>query len=247
MKATIFKICPSARVVDLSHGVRDFDIKQGAHVLETVSYLPIGIHIAVIDPGVGTKRLGIALQTNRGDVLIGPNNGVLLPASTVLGGIKKVAELSNQEYWQQPVSPIFHGRDIFCPVAAYLANGVNFAKLGKRLDQKNLTPAPYDLGKLTGETILGEIIQINKFGNLTINIGTDLLDQTGISAGDTIQIKIGGLKLEMPFGETFGDVNEGEPIAMKDEYGKMEIALNCQNFASKYQVSFGERVEIKKI
>ncbi len=246
MKGTIIKFCPEAKIVDLSHGIADYNIKEGANILEAVEFLPVGCHICVVDPGVGTNRKGIAIATARGDFLIGPDNGVLMPAAEILGGIKKAVSLTNEKYQQTPISPIFHGRDIFSPAAAYLASGIAIDDLGKEIKPEELKPAPYDFGKVSNENVLGEVLQINKFGNLTTNIKADLLKEIGIEEGGIVSLKIGNLELEVHFKKTFGDVSEGEVIMISNEYRKLEIALNQASFAKKYQVEFGERVEISK-
>ena len=173
MHGTIIKLCPDAKVIDLMHGIPDFDLITGARALETVYDLPIGCHICVIDPGVGTERRGIIIQTTRGDYLIGPDNGVLLPATRFLNGIKKIVQITNQKYMNLPVSPIFHGRDVFAPAAAHLLKGVNIKKFGPELKEEELIKAPYDEASLKEESsnlIHATIIDVNKFCSFHLNI-----------------------------------------------------------------------------
>ena len=124
MEGVALEINPDAHVIHLMHGLPGFDISYAARTIETINYLPIGYHVCVVDPGVGTKRKPIIIQTGRGDFLVGPDNGVLLPGTRFLGGIRKIVEITNEKYMRKPVSPIFHGRDIFTPAAAYLSKGV---------------------------------------------------------------------------------------------------------------------------
>lgn len=254
MEALILDIMPEAHVVHLSHGISDFDLRSGARVMEAVNYLPIGFHICVIDPGVGTKRKPLIIQTKRGDFLIGPDNGVLIPALNILGGVIKVVKIKNPKYMILPISPIFHGRHIFAPAAAYLAKGIPIDKFGPILDFKKLVEAPYKEAKLKGRKIEAEIIHVNKFGSIHLNITHSTWDQLGVSLGQTIKITFNNqkiskafLRIALPFVETFGQVEQGKPLILKDDFGRMEVALNQGNFAKKYQVKVGDKVIIEKI
>src|SRR3989338_11480013 len=170
MQGIAFKICPKARVIELSTNIPPFDIVAGAKVFEAVKWLSIGCHVCVVDPGVGTSRKGIAIQTKRGDYLIGPDNGVLRPAAEFLGGIIKAWELSNDQFHRKPVSPIFHGRDIFAPVAAYLAKGISPDELGPKINSDGLIAAPYHEALWNGDQIEAEVIHINGNGSVFLNI-----------------------------------------------------------------------------
>src|SRR3989338_2368837 len=143
MEAIAYPICPEAKVIHLMHGIPDCDIVSGARAMETVQYMPVGYHVCVVDPGVGTKRRGLIIKTKRGDYLIGPDNGVLMPIAMKLG-INKVVEVTNEEFMIRPVSPIFHGRHVFTPAAAYLASGVKIEEFGKTLNPKELVKGPYE-------------------------------------------------------------------------------------------------------
>ena len=121
MEAVAFEINPDAKVIHLMHGLPDFNLFYAARTMETVNCIPTGCHVCVVDPGVGTKRKPIIIETIRGDFLIGPDNGVLIPATRFLGGIKNAVEITNRKYMRHPISPVFHGRDIFTPAAAYLS------------------------------------------------------------------------------------------------------------------------------
>ena len=137
MEAVALEINPEANIIHLMHGLPDFNLFYAARVMETINYIPVGCHVCVVDPGVGTKRKPIIIETGRGDFLIGPDNGVLIPATRFLHGIKNAVEITNENYMRKPVSPIFHGRDIFTPAAAYLSKGVKIEEFGKRLNPKN--------------------------------------------------------------------------------------------------------------
>src|SRR3989338_3337414 len=183
MEATIRDISPEAHVVHLMHGLPNFDVTSAARTMETVGCIPVGYHICVVDPGVGTKRRGIVIKTKRGDHFIGPDNGVLIPVARLLG-IEKVVQITNQKYMRQPVSPIFHGRDAFTPAAAHLASGVAIESFVPEIAIKDLTPPPYEdakvlmKGKDGKESIIeAQVIHISKFGSLGVNIVASDFDQ----------------------------------------------------------------------
>ena len=242
LMAVALKIAPDAHVVHFAD-VESFNIKSGARILEGISYLPVGSHTCVIDPGVGTKRMAIAIETNRGDYLIGPDNGVLLPACEFLGGIKKVFEITNEDYMLKPVSPIFHGRDVFIPVAAHLANGIAIEELGKELKASELTAAPYKNAQIKNKKIECEVIHINKFGSLFINI-LGLTMEKFASLGKIITIKTKNKKISLPYKRTFGEVEKGKPIIVNDDFGRVEIAINQGSFANRFKIKIGDKLSI---
>ncbi|MBI4143323.1 SAM-dependent chlorinase/fluorinase, partial [Candidatus Woesearchaeota archaeon] len=170
MQAVALEINPEAHIIHLMHGLPDFDLFYAARTMETVSYIPVGFHVCVVDPGVGTKRKAVAIKTGRGDYLIGPDNGVLIPATRFLGGIKKAVEITNEKYMKKPVSAVFHGRDIFTPAAAYLSKGIKMEEFGKELNPKNLAKAPYGEAEAKNGEIKASIISVNKFGSFHLNI-----------------------------------------------------------------------------
>src|SRR5690349_6007049 len=142
-RAVMWGIAPDARILDLSHSVRKYAIRDGAFLLSRMAgYLPVGTHVAVVDPGVGTPRRPIAIRTGRGDVLVGPDNGLLIPAAHVLGGVAAAHEIANADLFLSKVSSTFHGRDIFSPVGAHLANGLPIAEVGPEVDVPTLRALP---------------------------------------------------------------------------------------------------------
>ena len=135
----IATIAPDARVIDVTHGIRPGHVLQGALVLaNTLPYMPAGVHLAVVDPGVGSSRRALALRDGEGRLYVGPDNGLLLPAAERFGGVAEAHELANPEYSLQPVSRTFHGRDLFSPAAAHLAAGVALEELGPPVDPDEL-------------------------------------------------------------------------------------------------------------
>lgn len=260
MEAVAYEICPDAKVIHLAHGIPDFGITEGANILETIKRSFTGgvgnYHVCVVDPGVGTPRKAIIIKTKRGDHFIGPDNGVLIPAARLLG-IEKVVQITNQKYMRQPVSPIFHGRDVFTPAAAHLASGVAIESFGPEIAIKDLTPPPYEdakvlmKGKDGKESIIeAQVIHISKFGSLGVNIVASDFDQFPLKLKEKCNVIFKGVKSQtvpMMFATTFGEVPQGNPLIMKDDYGRLEIAVNCGSFAEKYGVKMKDKITITKV
>ncbi len=246
MESVALQINPNVRVVHLMHGLPDFNLFYAARTMETVNYMQVGYHVCVVDPGVGTKRKSIIIKTGRGDYLIGPDNGVLLPATRFLGGIKKAVEITNKKYMRHPVSPIFHGRDIFTPAAAYISKGIKINEFGKELKAKDLAKAPYEEAEAEGGRFNAKVISINKFGSIHLNITHSAWDKLKLHTGDKVKLKFNKNSVELPYAVTFGDVEKNNSLIMKDDYGRMEVALNQGAFAKKYPVKIGDDILIKK-
>jgi S-adenosylmethionine hydrolase len=173
MEAVIAEIAPEARVIHYMHGIEDYDTTSTARVLETVRFIMPAIHVCICDPGVGTSRRPLAILTHRGDIVIGPDNGVLLPAVAVLGGAVEVWEISNPAIMRHPVSAVFHGRDVFCPAAAHLANGLNVELVGEPVDTATLAPASFTDANQVDGGWMARVIHVDKFGNAHLNISQD--------------------------------------------------------------------------
>jgi S-adenosyl-L-methionine hydrolase (adenosine-forming) len=247
MEGIIFKINPRAKVINLMHGIPGFDLFTAARTMETVFFMPIGCHVCVVDPGVGTSRRAVIIKTGRGDYLIGPDNGCLMTAPRLLGGIMKAVEITNEKYMLTPVSPIFHGRHIFSPAAAYLSKGIPMERFGKEIPINDLAKAPYEEAKEENGKIDAMVIHVNHFGSLHLNILPEEWDKLGLAVGEKITLKHHGKKIAMPFAKTFGEVREGLPVIMKDDYCRIEIAINLGKFAEKFKVKAGDSVIVEKM
>jgi S-adenosylmethionine hydrolase len=247
MEATILEISPDANVVHLMHGLSDFDVITAARTMETIKCIQVGYHICVVDPGVGTKRKGVIINTKRGDYLIGPDNGVLVPATKILGGCKKIVEISNPKYMKHPVSPIFHGRDVFSTAAAYLSVGIPIEEFGKRLNFEHLNKAPYDEAEIIYDHIKAKVIHINKYGSLVLNTQPSLFEKFGIVKNDIVLLEFKDNKVKVLFVDAFGDVAKGKLLILNDDYGRNGVAINLGNFAKTYKVKIGDNCTIKKV
>ncbi|WP_433787571.1 SAM hydrolase/SAM-dependent halogenase family protein [Actinomycetospora sp. CA-101289] len=245
MEATAYSIAPEVRLIHLMHGLPEFDITAAARTLETARYLPVGCHVCICDPGVGTDRRGIICQVNRGDYLIGPDNGVLVPASRILGGTVRVHQITNPSYMRLPVSPIFHGRDVFVPAAAHLANGVPIEDFGEELQATSLAPAPYDEALVDGDRLMATVIQINRFGSVHLNILHEAWDKMGAIEGTTARVRLpDDNELEVRVSRTFGDVAPHENVILKDDYGRVEIAKNLGSFVEEHPLRRGDNLQV---
>jgi S-adenosylmethionine hydrolase len=245
MEAVALGICQDAKIFHLSHGIPSFGISQGARVLEAVMCLPVGCHVMIVDPGVGTERKGLIVETGRGDKLIGPDNGVLLPATRFLGGFKRAFQLSNEKYYRKPVSPVFHGRDVFAPAAAHICNGVKLEEFGPELKQDDLVKAPYDEAKIEGNRIIAQIIDVNNFGSSFLNVMQKAMH--GIfKPGDMIMASLNGKKFDLPYRRTFGEVKVGEVLLVDDDFGRVEVAVNQGFFVDKFTAKVGDIFILEK-
>jgi len=246
MKAAAMQINLDATILDLRHDVPDFNLMEGAWTLESVSQLPIGSHVCVVDPGVGTDRKCIIIQTARGDMLVGPDNGVLIPAAKRLGGIVKAVDITNEKYMRLPVSPVFHGRDIFAPAAAWLSMGIGIDEFGPEIPPEKLVKPPYEEAEITNLQIKAKVIHVNKFGSVSVNILFDDFSKTGIKYGDEIVIELISGKIVAKFMRTFGEVAKKEIVALPDDFGRIEIAVSQGNFSRRFKVKLEDQINIWK-
>lgn len=241
-RGVMWGITPDARILDLNHSVRKFSVRDGAFLLaRAVGYLPVGVHLAVVDPGVGTARRGIAVRVGRGDLLIGPDNGLLRPAARELGGIVAAHELTNARLFLRHVSSTFHGRDVFAPIAAHLAGGLSLADVGPAIAPDVLVDLrlPEPVARAGGlETA---VMFIDSFGNVRLaGQPDDLATAAGgpLEPGSRFRISGGALGpggLELVWQTTFGEVAPGAPLLYDDaDYGGLGLAVNQASAAERY-------------
>jgi S-adenosylmethionine hydrolase len=249
MRGVVLGIVPDARIVDVSHEVHKFAIRDGALLLWcALPYLPVGFHVAVVDPGVGTARLPIAIATGRGDVLIGPDNGLLIAAAERLGGIAAVHVLEVEAYRLPVVSTSFHGRDIFAPAAAHLARGVALADLGRALDPAALVPSPIRAAEAVEGELRSSVVYIDTFGNVKLaGLRADLEAALGpVGPGDPLAIQVGDRRIRTSWQSTFGDVAPGETLVYEDSYGRLCLAASQANAADIHGIVEDRGVVIRR-
>ena len=235
-RGVMLEIAPDARLVDVTHAIRHFAMRDGAFLLaRSVPYFPIGVHVAVVDPGVGTGRRPIALRVGRGDFLVGPDNGLLVPAAHALGGIVAARSLENRSLWLPSVSHTFHGRDIFAPVAAHLANGEPFEEVGPVLDVNEVTKLELPIATPRDGGLDTSVLLIDAFGNCRLAGETsDLVTAFGeMEHGRWFDLVLPArgphaeARIPVPWVATFGDVPIGSPLLFEDaDYAGPALAVN---------------------
>jgi S-adenosylmethionine hydrolase len=255
LHGVIASIAPDARVIDISHEVRKFAIRDGALLLWcALPYLPVGFHVAVVDPGVGTERRPVALRANRGDILIGPDNGLLMAGADRLGGVAEARLLETAAYRLPTVSMVFHGRDIFAPAAAHLAAGVPFDALGPAFDPGGLVPSPIAEAVVEPGALRSAVVYIDTFGNVKLaGLRTDLEAAIGqVKSGDRLKLAFPATAdrpartEHLRWFATFGEADPGEVLLYEDSYGRVCVAENQGDAASRLGLVDDEAVTIRR-
>ncbi len=242
MKGVILGINPEAAIIDIDHSISPQDIRRGAYVLFAATpWYPKAIHVGVVDPGVGTARRPIAILC-QGAVFVGPDNGLLVPAAAEMG-IQEVRHITNREYCVPRASYVFHGRDLFAPVAAHLSKGVSFSDLGPvipdyvRLDFGN--------PQVDATGIHGEVLTIDRFGNVITNISRGVISERW-RFNQKILVTLGGYELELPFLRSYGEAPDGSLLATISSSGFLEIAKRNGGAAAQLGASPGMTVAVRR-
>ncbi len=256
-RGVILQIAPEVTLLDISHDVEKYAILDGALLLWcALPYLPVGVHLAVIDPGVGTDRLPIGVEVARGDILVGPDNGLLRPAAERLGGIRRVHVLENPDYRLTAVSASFHGRDVFAPAAAHLALGVPLTDFGRPLDPGLLVPLELPAPVVLPGTLETEVVYVDTFGNVKLaGEEADLEAALGpLEPGTTVAIAMpttvatagatgtASARNLAVWSKTFGGVPAGRLLIYEDSYGRLCLADNQGNVAARLGLRAGRKV-----
>jgi hypothetical protein len=240
----IKRIAPDVQVIDITHGIPPRAIVQGALVLaNTVPYMPVGVHLAVVDPGVGGPRRALALRDAEGRAYVGPDNGLLLPA-TERAGIAEAHEIVNPEYALSPVSRTFHGRDIFAPAAAHVAKGLALAELGPPIDPSALVRLELPHPEVRTNRIGASILYVDAFGNMQLNLTREHLDQADVQPGARLELELAGQRYYAIAARTFSDARTGDLILYEDSYGNVAVAMNRGNAAEMLSARAGEGLRI---
>jgi S-adenosyl-L-methionine hydrolase (adenosine-forming) len=238
------RIAPAVRIIDITHLVQPGDVRRGAAVLaQTIPYLPPAVHVAVVDPGVGTARRGVAVQAGE-SILVGPDNGLLSWAVAALGEAGPAFQLTNGDLWLHPVSPTFHGRDIFMPVAAHLAAGRELTDAGDEIDLADLVVLPAPTSRVHAGEAEGEVMSVDRFGNVQLSIVAADIGELGISYGSPLVVRAGRRQLTVPFVETFAAAAPGEIVAFTDSAGLISLAVNAGDAAQQLGLPPGAHVRL---
>jgi len=240
MKAVILSISPNATIVDVAHEIEKFNIRMGAYVLASASpYFPKGtIHVAVVDPGVGTKRRSVLIQTKQ-CFYVGPDNGVLALAAKNQG-IRHVYKIANPKLMLPKVSNTFHGRDVFAPAAAHLANGTPPMEFGPEIDSI-VIPRFAKIIKGKG-MLVGEVLHVNGFGNIITNLGEKELELMDVK--DAVDLKLKDVRLKLPLCKAYAEVETQKPLATIGSHSFLEISINQGNAAQTFKIKSGEKVKL---
>ena len=253
-RAVMFRFCPDANIIDISHQVPRYSIRDGAGTLVfALPYMPVWVHVAVVDPGVGTDRLALGLRTQRADILIGPDNGLLIDAAETLGGIVEARSLENRELMLHQVSHSFHGRDIFAPMAGHLAAGTPFAEVGPTVPVERLVRLPMIAPTIREGVLESTIVHILIYGNITFaGVPADLEAAIGpLTIGRSLIVEFpahrGAPAVEerTSWARTFGDVPVGASLLYADSEGNLALADNQGDTAARLGLALDRPARIR--
>jgi S-adenosyl-L-methionine hydrolase (adenosine-forming) len=230
-------------VIDITHGIPPQHVLQGALVLaNTLPYMPAGVHVAVVDPGVGGERKPLALRGGDGRLYVGPDNGLLLVAADRLGGIEEAVEIANEDYMLTPVSRTFHGRDVFSPAGAHLAAGVELRELGPTLDPAGLVRLELPVAQIGTARIRATALYIDRFGNIQLNLTSGDLEKVGIVPGTKVEVEVRFERYFAVAARTFAEVRTGDIVLYEDSYRNIALAINQGNAARMFFLRVGQEV-----
>ncbi len=242
MKGVIKNICPDVEIIDITHGIPKWSVLDASYILSCCydDFPRDTVFLVVVDPGVGTQRHPIAIRS-RNYYWVAPDNGVA--TNTALrDGILETRIIENSRLFWKKKSYTFHGRDIFAPTAAWLACGFPFEKVGRILNRpvviKEMEPI------IQENVLIAHVIHIDDFGNAALSVSKKLIEELGVSYGDKIYIEVRNKRFSLPFLESFGKVEKGEPLMLVNSCGKLEIALNRGNASRYFALSQGDEVKI---
>jgi S-adenosylmethionine hydrolase len=247
-KGVIAGIAPHVRILDITHLVAPQDVEQGATALATaIPFMPVGVHLALVDPMQDKAARGIAIATADGSILVGPDNGLLSLAWEARGGIERVVEITNEQLFRDTVHKTFRGRDVFAPVTAHLANGGPLDDLGGAVDAGSLKALAVREAVVDDDHVHAEIRTVDHFGNVSLNIARSDLEAAGIALGDTVELRCNGRTMSVPFTLTYGDVAAGRLALCEDSFRAVQLAVNAGHASRRLRVSRGDPVVIARI
>ncbi|HTU16269.1 MAG TPA: SAM-dependent chlorinase/fluorinase [Solirubrobacterales bacterium] len=247
-RAVVDRVDPSIRVIDVTHGIAAGDVRRGALALASfVPYSAPAVHLAVVDPGVGTDRRAIAIEA--GDHhLVGPDNGLLLLAADRLGGASRAFEISESPYRLSPTHRTFHGRDIFAPVAAELARGLPLEEMGTEIDATGLVRLDLPEARLENDLLTVHVLTVDHYGNLLLDAGPAVILESFLRDGERVSVEIVDRPtVEVPFGAAFGDVRAGYPVLFPDSSGSLSLAVNRGHAASLFGLEPDDELRIRPL
>jgi S-adenosylmethionine hydrolase len=248
-RAVIQRIAPGASIIDLTHGIERHGIEQGALVLSNaLPFTPPGVHLAVVDPGVGSPRRALALRVAEEDrVLVGPDNGLLWPAVERFGGLAEAVDVSLSAFRLEPISATFHGRDIFAPVAAHLARGAELADAGEPVGAESLVRLEMPTPSIEAGRVVAHVVAVDRFGNLSLDLTDRVLPETGLRLGRPLEVEVPKGRHDAVFALTFADVPDGGLLLYQNSNRCLALALNRGNAAETLALARGDAVTLRPV
>jgi S-adenosylmethionine hydrolase len=250
VKSVVREIAAHVTVIDITHEVPAFDVRAGSLTLaRAISYVPSGVVLAVVDPGVGTSRRSIAIEVGDGEgVLVGPDNGLLAPAVAMAGGAGRAVVLSNTDYQLISSGTTFAGRDIFAPAAAHLCNGVDLYELGDPIDAEVLVPGVIPLPRTEGDALVTEVLWVDRFGNCQLNVGPTEVAHFG----DRVKVTVGeltGAPLTRiaTLSANFSELGTGVVGLVTDSYGMLALCLDRRSAAQELHIGPSDQVVLEEV
>ena len=246
--AVIRGIRPGVPIVDVSHGIARHDIREGAIVLRNaLPYLPVGVHVAVVDPQVGTERRGVAVRCADGRILVGPDNGVLSLAWERAGGAVEAVDVSRSPFRLEPVSATFHGRDVFAPVAARLVAGAELLEAGDPLDLTELRVLELPASRIESGVARAHVLLIDRYGNVSLDMGHADLLELELTIGSRVFVGIPTGGAEATVVQTFADVPEGDLLLYEDAWGSLALAVNRGDASAVMGLAIDDEVAVAPV
>jgi len=238
------RIAPDVQIIDITHGIRPGHVLQAALMLaNTLPYMPVGVHLAVVDPGVGGARRPLVVRDAEGRLYVGPDNGLLVPAAERSGGVVEAHELANPAYALESVSRTFHGRDLFSPAAAHLALGVSPGELGPPLDPEALVRLELPQPEVGQARIRATVLGVDRFGNIALNLRRDQLNDA-IVPGTRVELAVASNRYYAVVARTFADAGRGQLILYEDSYRNVAVAISRGSAASLLGIGEGDEIVI---
>ena len=244
VKGVIRQLAPDTGVIDISHDIHPHDVRAGSLTLvRAVQYLPDGVVLAIVDPGVGTARRAIAVEAgDDGMILVGPDNGLMAPAAAILGGARRAVSLTNTSLHLQAAGPTFAGRDIFAPVAAHLSKGMDLIEVGDLVDPAGLLPGIVPLTRVEDGVVHGEVLWVDRFGNAQLNVDpTDIAD-----FGTAVTLTMGSVVRTAKRANTYGSIRGSEIGLVVDSYGLVSVCLDRQSASRELGLAAGMAIDLSE-
>lgn len=245
VKAVIHDLAPATTVIDITHGIPPHDVRAGSLALaRAIQYVPAGVVLAVVDPGVGTERRGVAVEVAGGaGVLIGPDNGLLAPAVSLAGGAERAVSLTSTEHQLPTPGPTFAGRDVFAPAAAHLCAGVPLDALGDAIDPAGLLPGVVPLTRVEDGDLHAEVLWVDRYGNAQLNVSPEEVEDYG----DRIGLRMGETRRTGVRAAAYAAIGTGAVGLVVDSYGLLSIALDRRSAAEELRLAPGDTVVLERL